>query len=350
MWPRDGALVVHVLIQGDHRELARRFFDFCLRTIQPGGFMLHKYNPDGTPGSSWHPWADKDGNRILPIQEDETSLVLWALGAYDERFKDTEVVKPLYAPLIKRAADFLVRFRHRETGLPAPSWDLWEERYGIHTFTVASVYGGLRAAAAFARGFGEEAAADEYATAATEIRDAAFEHLYNEGERRFIRRLEVGDDGELIPDLTIDASVSGIWRFGLCEPTDERCVSTMHSLRDRLWVKTDIGGVARYEDDYYHRVSDDVERIPGNPWFICTLWLAQWEAAAAQTMADLERAHELMRWVVDRALPSGTLAEQVHPLTGQPLSVSPLTWSHAEFAATVQTYVTRAGEIRNQGG
>ena len=350
MWPRDGALVVHVLIQGDHRELARRFFDFCLRTIQPGGFMLHKYNPDGTPGSSWHPWADADGNRILPIQEDETSLVLWALGAYDERFKDTEVVKPLYAPLIKRAADFMVRFRHRETGLPAPSWDLWEERYGIHTFTVASVYGGLRAAAAFARAFGEEAAADEYDSAAAEIREAAFEHLYDEGEQRFIRRLEVADDGALIPDMTIDASVCGVWRFGLCEPTDERCVSTMHSLRDRLWVKTDIGGVARYEDDYYHRVSDDIERIPGNPWFICTLWLAQWEAAAAQTMDDLERAHELMRWVVDRALPSGTLAEQVHPLTGQPLSVSPLTWSHAEFADTVQQYVTRARELRGRGG
>ena len=55
MWPRDGALVVEVLIQANHRELARRFFDFCLRAIQPGGFMLHKYNPDGTPGSSLAP-------------------------------------------------------------------------------------------------------------------------------------------------------------------------------------------------------------------------------------------------------------------------------------------------------
>ena len=350
MWPRDGALVVEVLIQANHRELARRFFDFCLRAIQPGGFMLHKYNPDGTPGSSWHPWADKDGNRILPIQEDETALVLWALGAYDERFKDTEVIKPLYAPLIKRAADFLVRFRHPATGLPAPSWDLWEERYGIHAFTVASVYGGLRAAAAFARGFGEHAESERYAAAATEVREAALEHLYHEGEQRFIRRLEVADDGSLIPDMTIDASVYGLWRFGLCEPTDSRFVATMESLRDRLWVKTDIGGAARYENDYYHRVSDDIGRIPGNPWFICTLWLAQWEVAAATTMDDLERAHELLRWVVNRALPSGTLAEQVHPLTGQPMSVSPLTWSHAEFVSTVQQYAARAREFRSQTG
>ena len=350
MWPRDGALVAEVLIRAQHRELTGRFFQFCLRAIQPGGFMLHKYNPDGTPGSSWHPWADKDGNRVLPIQEDETALVLWALGAYDQRFEDTEFIKPLYAPLIKRAARFLVGFRHEPTGLPAPSWDLWEERHGIHAYTVASVYGGLKAAATFADGFGERDVAEDYAAAAAEIREAAMEHLFVDSEQRFVRRLEVADDGSLTPDLTIDASVYAMWKFGLCEARDERCMLTMQSLRDRLWVKTDVGGIARYENDYYHQVSTDVDRVPGNPWFICTLWLAQWEIAAATTIADLEHAHELLRWVTDRALPSGTLAEQVHPMSGQPLSVSPLTWSHAEFASTVQDYVARSSELASEGG
>jgi hypothetical protein len=40
-------------------------------------------------------------------------------------------------------------------------------------------------------------------------------------------------------------------------------------------------------------------------------------------------------------LPSGVLAEQVHPFTNQPLSVSPLTWSHAAFVATVLEYVNK---------
>ena len=39
--------------------------------------------------------------------------------------------------------------------LPKPSYDLWEERYGIWTYTVASVYGGLMAGAYFTELFGD---------------------------------------------------------------------------------------------------------------------------------------------------------------------------------------------------
>jgi hypothetical protein len=43
-------------------------------------------------------------------------------------------------------------------------------------------------------------------------------------------------------------------------------------------------------------------------------------------------------------LPSGVLAEQVHPYTNQPLSVSPLTWSHAAFVTTVLEYLNKLEE------
>ena len=33
---------------------------------------------------------------------------------------------------------------------------------------------------------------------------------------------------------------------------------TMEAVRERLWVKTAIGGVARYENDYYHQVSREI--------------------------------------------------------------------------------------------
>jgi GH15 family glucan-1,4-alpha-glucosidase len=35
------------------------------------------------------------------------------------------------------------------------------------------------------------------------------------------------------------------------------------------------------------------------------------------------------------------LAEQVHPITGHPLSVSPLTWSHSAFVWAVLLYVEK---------
>jgi GH15 family glucan-1,4-alpha-glucosidase len=120
---------------------------------------------------------------------------------------------------------------------------------------------------------------------------------------------------------------------------DPKIIATMSAIRERLWVKTDVGGIARYENDNYHKVSQDIENVPGNPWFITTLWLAEWYAVTARNFEDLKCSSELLEWVAARALPSGVLAEQVHPYTNAPLSVSPLTWSHAVYVSTVQAWL-----------
>ena len=54
-----------------------------------------------------------------------------------------------------------------------------------------------------------------------------------------------------------------------------------------------------------------------------------------------------MQWVTDHALPSGVLAEQVHPFTNAPLSVSPLTWSHATFVTAVQEYLEKREQVES---
>ncbi len=82
--------------------------------------------------------------------------------------------------------------------------------------------------------------------------------------------------------------------------------------------------------------------------FICTLWYAEYVIAVAKSEQDLEEAEGLLRWTVEHALPSGVLAEQVHPFTGDPLSVSPLTWSHASFVKVVQEYVSKLKWFRHQ--
>ncbi|MGH8069483.1 MAG: glycoside hydrolase family 15 protein [Candidatus Entotheonellia bacterium] len=122
--------------------MTRAFYQFCAKAITREGYFLHKYRPDGSQGSSWHPWV-LDGNRQFPIQEDETALVVWALWQHFETYRDVEFIKPLFRPLITSAADFIVRYRDQGTGLPLPSYDLWEERRGILSFTCAAVYGGL---------------------------------------------------------------------------------------------------------------------------------------------------------------------------------------------------------------
>lgn len=338
MWPRDGALVAHALNLAGYIDLPRAFFQFCAQALTREGYLLHKYNPDGTLASSWHPWY-RDGHKDLPIQEDETALVLWALWGHFDRFGDVEFIKPLYRRLICPAADFLLNYRDPETGLPLPSYDLWEERRGVLAWTVAATWGGLTAGANFAEAFGETEQAERYRQAAGEIKAGADAHLWRPEMNCFARMLNRAPDGRWEVDGTLDASLVGLWQFGMYPPDDPKIVATMEAIHRRLWVKTEVGGVARYENDNYHQVSQDIANVPGNPWFICTLWLAEWYAATARTEDDLQRCVALLEWAAQRALPSGVLAEQVHPYSNAPLSVSPLTWSHAAFVSTAQAYL-----------
>ncbi len=338
MWPRDGALVASALSHAGYGEITRAFFDFCARVITDDGYLLHKYTPTGSLGSSWQPWVSQQGEPELPIQEDETALVIYSLWQHYTLFHDVEFIRPLYRPLVKAAADFMVSFREPHTRLPAPSWDLWEERQGIHAYTVAAVYAGLTAAAQFAECFGEDDIARRYTDAAEEIKTATRTYLWHDGEGRFLRRVVVGPDGAIDQDMTLDSSVSGLYQFGMFSAESDEIRRTMEAVQARLSVKTDVGGYARYENDYYHKVSDDIEHVPGNPWFICSCWIAEYIIARAEDLDELHQAIPLLEWVRQRALPSGVLAEQINPYTDEPLSVSPLTWSHSEFVSAVRWY------------
>jgi len=347
MWPRDGALVAHALNKAGYLDIPRAFFQFCDRVHSREGYLLHKYNPDGSLASSWLPWA-VNGEKHLPIQEDETSLVLWALWEHFSRYGDVTFIKPLYRTLICPMADFLAGYRDKQSGLPLPSYDLWEERRGILSWTVGTTWGGLHAAVQFARAFGENLRAEKYHQAAAEIKTGADANLWQSSLNRFARMINNNVDGGWEIDPTIDASLVGLWLFGMYAPDDPKIVSTMQAIQQQLWVKTNVGGVARYMGDRYHQVSQDITSVPGNPWFICTLWLAEWFALTAKHPDDLKQALDIIEWVAEHALPSGILAEQVDPYTDQPLSVSPLTWSHAAYVSTVLTYLQRKKHLREK--
>ncbi|MCV4691233.1 hypothetical protein OFC38_34325, partial [Escherichia coli] len=78
------------------------------------------------------------------------ALVLWALWEHYHRYRDIEFAQRLYTKMTVPCAEFLLGFRDPATGLPLPSWNLWEDRFAVHTFTASTVVAGLRAAANFA--------------------------------------------------------------------------------------------------------------------------------------------------------------------------------------------------------
>ncbi len=342
MWPRDGALVSTVFDRLGFRQTAQRFFDFCTRILSTDRpILLQKYRPDGSLGATWHPWLI-DNQPEVPFQEDETALTITAIWEYYSRHRETELLGELWTSFVLPTAQYIERYRDPETKLPLPSWDLWEERHGIHNWTVCSVIQCLDNAAKIAHELGEEGHATSFRETAAEMREALVNVMYNESAGCYDRRIEMPPDGSYRRDGTIDCSVLAVLLMDVLPPNHPTVVSTVKKIEQTLKVRSKIGGLSRYEGDYYFRRSD---RYPGNPWIICTLWLAQVKIKMAQTAEDLAEPMRWLEWTCDRAASTGVLAEQVHPETGEPLSVSPLTWSHAEFVETVVAMVEAQARI-----
>ncbi len=118
-------------------------------------------------------------------------------------------------------------------------------------------------------------------------------------------------------------------------------IRTVDHTLERLWFDDGCSGLARYENDMYHRVAGERE----NSWIISTMWLAKYYTARAQNLEELGVVRDLFDWVVEGALDSGVLPEQLSPVDGGPLSVAPLTWSHAGFVVAVIKYLRKVGEF-----
>ncbi|BBG24147.1 glycoside hydrolase family 15 protein [Sulfuracidifex tepidarius] len=313
-WPRDCAYASYALEVAGYRELVNRHLHFMECLTSNEGFFYHKYNPDGSLASSWHPWV-MEGRPIYPIQEDETALPIWLMGAHFEAVGDVDEIEKPYKRFVKRSMRFLMDYM--EEGLPKPSFDLWEERYGIHMFTVATVYGALQKGALLAKAMGDEVLAEDSIEVATSLKEVAMKRLVSNG--RFIRRID--EHGE--KDMVVDASMYAPYFFGMVKPDDPIMVKTIQEIEGKLKVN---GGIIRYENDFYQRRKKDP-----NPWVITTLWVAEYYA----DLGKVEKAMEYINWVSSKAIPSGLLPEQVDPETGEPTSVTPLVWSHAEYIIAI---------------
>ncbi len=341
VWPRDASTTVIALDKAGYYNVTEKFFQFASEVITKDGYFLHKYRADKSFGSSWHPWV-RDGKAALPIQEDETALVIYALWEHYHLDHNLEFIEKNYNGLIKLAAEFMVNYIDEETQLPKPSYDLWEEKYGVHTFTACAVYGALNAAANFARLLGKDESAAKYQQKAEAIKEAILTKLYNKQTGFFYKSI-VMEDGQQKYDDTIDSSsIFGIIRFDVL-PIDDPMVKTAAGIwLEKLKLPTSVGGVARYTDDKYFRGND---KYTGNPWMITTLWLAQYYIRTSKHAFELKKAEEIIDWVGTHALSTGVLSEQLDPETGAQLSASPLVWSHSEFVATIIDYVHKLEEF-----
>ncbi len=335
-WPRDGALILWPLIRLGYIDEPRRFFEFCKQGLSPDGYMLHKYRADGAIGSSWHTYVHEYGITGPPIQEDETALPLFMFSQFYHKTKDKTLLRDFYASMVVPMADFLVSYIDRESGLPKPSYDLWEEVYLTTTFTTAVTYGALVAASELATDAEDSDNAVKWRAAADDIQSAARKHLVNHDRNAFYKGVLVKDGEILEQNSTIDtSSFFGAFMFGLFPFDSEEIANAAATTKSALGFSYESARAPRYENDYYYRPS---EEVLGNWWYVTTLWLAQYELE----FGNPEITTEALKWTKDTMLSSGILSEQINPLNGQMTGVAPLTWSHAEYITTLLDTITEA--------
>ena len=123
------------------------------------------------------------------------------------------------------------------------------------------------AAANFCEILGKRNHMRRYQQTAKDVKAAAIEHLWSDKLDSFVRIAEV-ENGKVTHDETVDASsLFGLWVFRMLPQDHDKFIRTHHQVMKRLQNPTDIGGIIRYENDYYFRSGK-----LSNPWFITTLW------------------------------------------------------------------------------
>lgn len=332
VWPRDAYYALLPFVKLGYDDEALRFLNFLQKSMHPRGYLHHKYQPDGSIGSTWHPLV-QNGRPELNIQEDESaSAVLLYEQLYYSSEKTLELEK-LFESLIKPLIDFMSRFIDHSTGLPHASYDLWEEKFLTTTYTTALVLKALEFGVKIAEDKQLHTELERWQKALISIKKN-FHKLFSVDDQYFVKGLLAGDRGSFILDKTIDSSTFyALYKYAPISLDNAALKATADITLSRLFNISASGGMIRYPKDSYMLNKN----YDGNPWIVCTLWLAQYYLRINET----NKAKELLEWVSSKASTTGVFSEQIDPVTSSDISVAPLVWSHAEYIITALEYLEK---------
>ncbi|MDP4092306.1 MAG: glycoside hydrolase family 15 protein [Bacillota bacterium] len=337
-WGRDAAFITEALDKCGLHDTVEKFYCWAAEAQEENGSWQQRYYMDGNLAPSWG------------LQIDETGTIVWGILRHYKVTGDTDFLNRMWST-VKKAVNFMTEFIDPETGLPALSFDLWEERFGEHLYSSAAVYGGVRAGIEIAGILKlQEPRINKWQTVLEGIRASMEKYFWKENNSRFIRSIKVklnpwGSENSgnttivkvnpkgylrdvTLEDWKVDISLLGITvPFDVFEAEDKKVENTVGLLEQVLGTGVSEG-FKRYEDDNY---------IGGNPWIISTLWLALYHIKRG----NCEKAGNYLEWAAKSCTGLGLLPEQVGKNDGKPVWIIPLTWSHAMFILTLTELIEK---------
>ncbi len=311
-WPRDGAYLASALGAFGFRDRVEKYFGFLQTTQDPSGAWWQRYLSSGQAGPSWG-----------RIQIDEPATVISAAFRHFRRTQDLFWLEKFW-PTLKKGLSFLEAFHGPDHPMGQPSHDLWEERMGIHAYSLGAVACAFLSAAEMAHELADDELATRYLEQGRRISSLISERFVtSQGPPK---RSLIGNQWDEIPDISMLGLIAP---FGIFKKRDVAATRILESTRT-LWSEP-VGGVLRYRGDHYRG---------GNPWVLTTLWLA----AVELSLGNYTKAQNLFRWVLEKTTPQGMMAEQIHRESGLPCWVIPLGWSHAMYLLFVEEVLQRGAE------
>ena len=330
-WPRDGVFITKAFdICGMTEEAEKFYLVWAKKTQLPNGSWQQRYYLNGNLAPSWG------------VQLDEIASIIYGSWEHYKVTKKVEFLEEMWGT-IKAATVYLANNFDEETGLPRPSYDLWEERFGEHAYTAAAVCEAFKCSADMAEILNVDLPlAKLWREEANKLTKAIEDNLWSDQERRFLRgrktrlnwwncdtvevetnkmgyKLQVAD-----VDNTVDISLLGLtFPFNVFDAKCDKIKKTVKAIEERL-DGFPAGGFGRYEHDSY---------IGGNPWIVSTLWLAMYYA----TIGDMEKCKEKIIWATKSATNLGFLPEQVDKFNGKPAWIMQLAWSSAMYIIALNT-------------
>jgi GH15 family glucan-1,4-alpha-glucosidase len=311
-WFRDGAFIAYAMNLAGQHDSAARFHQWAAMAINSradvvgravakakhgepltGADYLHtRYLPDG---------QEAGGEEWPNFQLDGFGTWLWALREH-ERLRHTPLPRQ-WLEAANLVAGYLAAL------WPRPCYDCWEEFPDrVHAYTLAAIYGGLRAHEHW----------DETAHRATPAAIVGYLRDHAATDQHFVK---------FVGSTEVDASLLGLAvPYRVVTPDDPLMQATIRRIESTL---RQSGGLHRYAADTYYG---------GGEWILLTAWLGWYYTL----VGEHEKAESARRWIEAHSDAHGWLPEQIPDTLNDPNFygpwrerwgeiASPLLWSHAMY-------------------
>jgi GH15 family glucan-1,4-alpha-glucosidase len=313
-WLRDGSFIAFAMDKCGEYGAAGKFYGWVDTVIKRYGFKVEKIVNKIDKGvkieksdflnarftlDGYEEKEDGWGN----FQLDAYGTWLWCLAQHIEETKETYLINE-YAQSISLTVKYI------ENLWNYPDYDIWEENSnGIHTSTLACLFGGLNSI-------------NKY------IGDSSISQLAKRIRTFILSNCVIEDTfAKYIGTNEVDSSL--IWMavpFNVVTIDNPIFLNTVKRIEKELLHN---GGVHRYKADTYYG---------GGEWILLSCWLGWFYTITGQML----KAEEIINWVESTADENNYLPEQVCTHVNDELYypywvnkwgvvASPLLWSHAMY-------------------